>query len=131
MATLDQLMLRLRELYARAILSGDRVADKYLLVIVETEQATPRRVAEARLTAIQSALQYAFGSGEAIVTVPPRRAVALVASDEPQLTDSLARLRGQLRLVIADRRIPRLLCWRLSLPRDPDELSFALRAMAD
>lgn len=131
MTTLDHLMRRLRELYSKAILTGERVADKYLLIIVETEQTTQQLIAEARLTVIHSALQYAFVSSESIVTIPPRRALALAATTEPQLSRALARLRNQLTIAMADRRLPSTRCWRQSLPRDPVELSLTLFGMDD
>lgn len=131
MATLDYLMLRLRELYSAAALTGESVADKYLLVVVEIERSQQRLVSEARLSALHSALQYAFVGGESIVASPPRRVLALVPSDEPQLSDSLARLRSELKIAIAEGRLPKTRCWGQSLPRDPVELSLILLDLAD
>lgn len=131
MAPLDHLMLRLRELYSNAILTGEQVAEKYLLIIVVTDQTMQPHLARARLTAIHAALQYAFGCSESIIAVPPRRAVALVAADEPQLSDSLARLRSQLDIATADGRLVSTRWWRQSLPRDPVELSLPLLGMTD
>ena len=136
MASLGYLRLRLRELYREATLTGRDVATDHLLVVVETEPVDgahtgQRLVAETRLTTLHSALEYAFVGGESIVAVTPRRALALAARDEPRLTDSLARLRGELRLALEEGRLPSVRCWRQALPRRADELSLTLLGVID
>lgn len=130
METQEHLIRRLRELYSQAVLTGERVADKYLLLVVETEQSTEAPIAEARLAALYSALRYALIRGESIVTVPPRRAIALVSTDEPRLSDSLARLRSELKIATAKSRLPRTRCWRQRLPGDPVELTLTVLEVA-
>jgi hypothetical protein len=131
MATLDYLMLRLRELYSEAALTGESVTERYVLIVVETDGSAHRLVAETRLAALHSALRYAFVGGESIVAVPPRRALALVARDEPRLSDSLARLRSELKIAVEEGRLPAVHSWRQSLPRDPVELSLTLLGVVD
>lgn len=126
MADLEYLMRRLRELYSHAALTGERVADKYLLIVVETEHTGELVAMEDRLTTLHLALRYAFVAGEPIVTIPPRRAVALAATYEPRLSDSLARLRSELELAIGENQLPSTRCWSQSLPRDPVELSLVM-----
>lgn len=129
MASLEYLDARLRLLYSQAALSGERVADKYLLVIAETEHSARLPVVEGRLVALHIALRYAFVRDEPIVTIPPRRVVALAGTDEPGLSDSLARLRSELKIAIAEHRLPTTRCWCQPLPRDPVELSLILLEM--
>jgi hypothetical protein len=126
MPTLAYLRLRLHELYREASLSGAVLTDHCLLVVAETEYSPQRLVAEARLTSLSSALQYAFVGGESIAAVTDRRAVALVARDEPRLTESLARLRSELNIALLEGRLPAVRCWRQLLPPTPDDLSLAL-----
>ena len=126
MTTPAYLQLRLRELYREASHLGRDVATDHVLVVVETEHTGQRLVAEARLTTLHSALEYAFVGGESIVAVTPRRAVALAARDEPRFGDSLARLRSELRLALAEGRLPSVRCWRQALPRRADELTLTL-----
>jgi hypothetical protein len=131
MATLGYLRLRLREAYREAALRGRDVATDFVLVVVETEHTGHWLVGETRLTTLHSALEYAFVGGESIVAVTPRRAVALAARDEPRLSDSLARLRGELRWALDEGRLPSVRCWRQSLPRRADELSLTLLGVLD
>jgi hypothetical protein len=131
MATVAYLRLRLRELYREAALTARDVATSHLLVVVETEHTDQRLVAEARLTTLHSALEYAFLGGESIVAVTPRRVVALAANDEPRLAESLARLRGELRTALAEGRLPAFRCWRQPLPSDVADLSLSLLGVLD
>jgi hypothetical protein len=131
MATLAYLRLRLRELYREAATLGRDVSTDYVLVVVETEHTGHWLVAETRLTTLHSALEYAFVGGESIAAVTPRRAVALAARDEPRLSDSLARLRGELRLALGEGRLPSVRCWRQALPRRVDDLSLTLLGVLD
>jgi len=131
LASLAYLRRRLGELYREAALGGRDVATDFVLVVVETEHTGHRLVAETRLTTLHSALEYAFVGGESIVAVTPRRAAALAARDEPRLSDSLARLRGELRVALEEGRLPSVRCWRQSLPRRVDELSLTLLGVLD
>jgi hypothetical protein len=131
MATLSYLRLRLRELYREAGYAGIDVAGRYLLVVVETDHTPHRLVAEARLTTLHSALEYAFVGGESIVAVTPRRAVVLAAREEPRLSDSLARLRSELKIALSEGRLPSAHCWRQALPRDGSDLTLTLLGVID
>lgn len=125
MANLEHLIRRLRHLYSRAVLTAEPVSDRYLLVVVETERSAQTHIVSSRLAVVHRAMRYAFSRSESIVTIPPRRAVALVTTDEPQLSDSLALLRTELKIANAGGRLPTR-CWRQRLPREPLELSLTL-----
>lgn len=112
------LRLRLGELYREAALTGTDVALTHVLVVVETEHSEHRLVGEARLTAMHSALQFAFVGGESIVAMSDRRVIVLASRDEPRLSDSLARLRSELKIALAEGRLPGVRSWRQALPPD-------------
>jgi hypothetical protein len=131
MATVSYLRLRLREVYREAAQSGHDVATRFVLVVVETEHSGHRLLAETRLTTLHSALEYAFVGGESIVAVTPRRAVVLAARDEPRLTESLARLRSELKIALDEGRLPSAHCWRQALPRRVDDLTLTLLGVVD
>lgn len=122
MAGLEYLDARLRLRYSQAALTGERIAEEYLLVVADTGHSVRRPVVEARLTALRNALRNAFAGGEPIVTIPPRRAVAIVATGQPGLSDSLARLRTELEVAVAEPRLPTTCCWSQPLPRGPVEV---------
>lgn len=126
MATQSYLSLRLSELYREAALTGVDVAGDHVLIVVETDHTAHRLVAEARLTTLHSALQYAFVGGESIVAVTSRRVLALATREEPRLSDSLARLRSELKIALAEGRLPSARSWRQSLPDTAGELPLAM-----
>ncbi|MBN9620376.1 MAG: hypothetical protein J0H43_11695 [Actinobacteria bacterium] len=126
MATQSYLSLRLGELYREAALTGTDVAREYVLIVVETDHTAHRLVAEARLTTLHSALQYAFVGGESIVAITSRRVLALANREEPRLSDSLARLRSELKIALAEGRLPSARSWRQSLPDTAGELPLAM-----
>jgi hypothetical protein len=126
MATLPYLAVRLGEVYREAAATGGDIRGEYVLVVVETAPSPSRLVAETRLTALHSALCYAFVGGESIVAVSLHRLVVLAGQGEPRLADSLARLRSELKIALAEGRLPDVHSWRLALPRDVADLSLAV-----
>jgi hypothetical protein len=119
---LPYLLHRLRELYREAAVIGVDVASSHLLVVVETDHSPDKLVREARLAALHSALEFGFVGGESVVAVSARRAIALSTRDEPRLSDSLARLRSELEIAVAEMRLPAVRCWRKPLPSTVGQL---------
>ena len=131
MASSAYLILRLGELYREAALTGRDVSAGHLLVGVETVHTGHRLVADARLAALHSALRYAFVGGESIVAVTSRRLLALAGRDEPRLSDSLARLRSELKIALAEGRLPGARMWQQPLPRSADELPLIMNEVLE
>lgn len=128
--TLPYLRTRLDELYREAALWDADMSDYYTLVVVETGETSIRLRADARLMAMYSAVRYAFVGGESIAVVPPRRVIALVGCDEPRLSDSIARLRSELKIALAEKRLRRVHSWRQALPPSHAELDTAITEVA-
>lgn len=131
MATAGYLRMRLHELYREAVCLGADVSTHFLLVAAETDRTADRLVAETRLTTLYSSMEYAFVGGESIVATTPRRVVALAARDELRLADSLARLRSELKMALAEGRLPSVRCWRQPLPPDAASLSLTMLGLLD
>jgi hypothetical protein len=131
MATLTYLRLRLRELYREAACDGWQLPEQYVLVVVETEYTGHRLVAETRLTTLHAALEYAFVAGESIVAITPRRAAVLAPRAEPRLTESLARLRSELKIALGEGRLPTARYWQQALPPEMTDLSLTLLGAHD
>lgn len=127
LGTREYLVLRLGEVYREAALTDVDVSTSHLLVAVETVETPDRLAAGARLSALHSALRYAFPGGETIAAVSSRRLVTLAARAEPRLSESLARLRSELKGALSEGRLPGVRLWRHALPNHPDELPLALR----
>ncbi|GIL24966.1 hypothetical protein [Actinocatenispora comari] len=98
LASRGYLRARLTELYRAAEQTGERVPDRYRLVVVTLGAASrpegrPGWRLLLRRVAVAEALREAFPGGETLAAVAPDRAVAIV---DQRLPDPVHRLRGVL-----------------------------------
>lgn len=127
LASLPYLMTRLIEIYAEAALTeSDPSADYALVIVLAAERSDPIE-AETQMIAAQVALRVAFEGGETLARIGPHAAVALAARTQPRFGTSLRRLRDELGIARAERRLPGVRIWIEALPADRGQLPAIFR----
>jgi len=129
LTSMPYLLARLSEVYADAGQRGVAVPDEYALVTVQTGGGHDPLQASLELTAVQAALRTAFPGGETLTKVGASFAVALARRTEPQLGESLARLRTELRGAEQDGLVSRTRVWLERLPSNPQDLPGLFRQL--